>query len=107
MIQAILAGERDPVALSELCDVQILQKKRAEVAKSLQGQWQEHHLFALRQALESYEFCRGQMAACDREIEALLQRVTRDRPGRSRLRRGRRSKWCGTTPRRLRTCMGS
>ena len=80
VIRAILAGERDPVALSALCDGQILQKKRAEVIKSLRGQWQEHHLFALRQALESYEFCLRQMAACDREIEALLQRVTQDRP---------------------------
>jgi transposase len=83
VIRAILAGERDPVALSELCDGQILQKKRAEVIKSLRGRWQEHHLFALRQALESYEFCLRQMAACDREIEALLQRVTADRPPQS------------------------
>jgi transposase len=80
VIRAILAGERDPVALSELCDGQILKKKRAEVIKSLQGQWQEHHLFALRQALEGYEFCLGQMAGCDREIEALLQRLTKDLP---------------------------
>jgi transposase len=80
VIRAILAGERDPVALSELCDAQILKKKRAEVIKSLQGRWQEHHLFALRQALESYEFCQRQMVACDRQIEVLLQEVTKDRP---------------------------
>ncbi len=83
VIKAILAGERDPVALSALCDAQILKQKRAEVVKSLRGHWQEHHLFALRQALESYEFCLRQMAACDREIEALLQRVTKDKPPQS------------------------
>jgi hypothetical protein len=66
--------------LSELCDGQILKTKRAEVIKSLQGHWQDHHLFTLRQALESYEFCRRQMAACDEQIEALLQRVTKDKP---------------------------
>jgi len=83
VIKAILAGERDPVVLSELCAGQILKKKRAEVIKSLEGHWQEHHLFALRQALESYEFCLCQMAACDREIEALLQRLTKDKPPQS------------------------
>jgi transposase len=83
VIRAILAGQRDPVVLGELCDAQILKKKRAEVIKSLQGHWQEHHLFALRQALESYEFCRRQMAACDQEIEALLQKVTKEKPPQS------------------------
>jgi transposase len=80
VIKALLAGERDPVALSALCDAQVLKTKRAEVIKSLQGQWQDHHLFALRQALESYEFCQRQMVACDKEIEALLRRVTKDLP---------------------------
>lgn len=83
VIKAILAGQRDPVALGELCDAQILKKKRAEVLKSLQGHWQEHHLFALRQALESYEFCLRQMAACDKEIEALLKKVTKEKPPQS------------------------
>ena len=80
VIKAILAGQRDAVALSEFCDGQILKTKRAEVIKSLQGHWQDHHLFSLRQALESYEFCLRQMAACDEQIEALLQRVTKDKP---------------------------
>jgi transposase len=83
VVKAILAGERDPRVLCELCDAQILKTKREKVLKSLQGQWQEHHLFALRQALEGYEFCLGQMAACDREIEALLQRMTKDKPPQS------------------------
>jgi transposase len=80
VIKAILAGERDPETLCALCAPQILKHKKAEVIKSLQGHWQEHHLFALRQALESYEFCLRQMTACDKEIEALLQKVTKDKP---------------------------
>jgi len=77
VIKAILAGQRDPVALSELCDMMILKSKREKVIKSLEGDWQEHHLFALRQALEGYEFCLRQMAACDRKIEALLKAIKR------------------------------
>jgi transposase len=80
VIRAILAGERDPEALSALCDAQILKHKRAQVVASLQGHWQEHHLFALRQALEGYEFCQAQARACDQQIEALLERINRDQP---------------------------
>jgi transposase len=75
VIRAILAGERDPKVLVTLCDARIRKKKQKEVIKSLEGHWQEHHLFALRQAVEAYEFCHAQMAACDREIEQLLQRI--------------------------------
>ena len=80
VIRAILAGERDPQKLCALCDAQILKHKRQQVLKSLQGHWQEHHLFALGQALEGYEFCLAQARACDRQIEALLQRINRDQP---------------------------
>jgi transposase len=80
VIKAILAGERNPVALSELCDMQILKSKRKEVVKSLEGNWQEHHVFALRQALECYEFCHRQIAACDKQIEALLKLINKDKP---------------------------
>jgi transposase len=80
VIKAILGGQRDPVALSELCDMMILKRKRQEVIKSLEGDWREHHIFALRQALEGYEFCQRQAAACDQEIEALLKRINQDKP---------------------------
>jgi transposase len=80
VIRAILKGERDPVALSELCDMMILSRKRQEVIKSLQGDWRDHHIFALRQALEGYEFCLAQAAACDQQIEALLNRINQEKP---------------------------
>jgi transposase len=80
VIEAILAGQRDPAALAALCEKQILKKKKAEVLASLEGDWQEHHLFALRQALEAYRFYQQQMAACDAQIAALLQRLNAGRP---------------------------
>jgi transposase len=80
VIEAILAGQRDPAALAALCEKQILKKKKAEVLASLEGDWQEHHLFALRQALEAYRFYQQQMAACDAQIEALLQELNATRP---------------------------
>jgi len=80
VIRAILAGERDPEVLSALCDAQILKHKRAQVVESLRGHWQDHHLFALRQALEGYEFCQAQARACDGQIAALLERINRTQP---------------------------
>ena len=80
VVRAILAGERNPQALAALCDTRILKRKQKDVIKSLQGHWQEHHLFALQQAVEGYEFCHAQMEACDRKIDELLQRLNADKP---------------------------
>ena len=66
--------------LAALCEKQVLKKKKAEVLASLEGDWQEHHLFALRQALEAYRFYQQQMAAGDAQIAALLQRLNAERP---------------------------
>jgi transposase len=80
VIEAILAGERDPKTLAAHCDAQILKRSRAEVEASLEGQWQEHHLFALRQALEAYRFHHGQIAACDARLEGQLKALGAARP---------------------------
>jgi len=78
VMDAMIAGERDPKKLADLCASQILRRKRDQVEASLQGTWEDHHLFALRQALEGYRFCQSQMAACDKEIEGWLEEQTKD-----------------------------
>jgi transposase len=80
VIEAILAGERDPVKLTSLCDVQILKHKRAEVEASLEGTWEEQHLFALGRALAGYRFFQEQMVSCDRGIERLLHELNEGKP---------------------------
>jgi len=80
VLDAILAGQRDAAVLAALCTDQILKKKKAEVLASLEGDWQEHHLFALRQALEAYRFYHQQIAACDEQVETLLRELNADRP---------------------------
>lgn len=76
VIQAILEGERDPERLLALCDVQIQKKKAEQVKESLRGTWAEEHLFALRQAVENWQHFQKQMAACDRQIEAVLREIS-------------------------------
>jgi transposase len=71
IIRAILAGERDPQALAQHRDPRC--KNSAEViAKSLDGNYREDHLFALAQAVALYDSYQAQLVACDQRIEAYL-----------------------------------
>jgi transposase len=56
VLEAILAGERQPERLLELCDEQIKKKKRERVLESLRGTWRAEHLFALGQAMAAWKF---------------------------------------------------
>lgn len=73
IIKDIVRGERDALKLAkhrhERCKA-----NEAEIARSLQGNWREEHLFALKQAVAMYEFCHRQMRACETCIEACLRR---------------------------------
>ena len=82
VIEAILAGERSAIRLLALCDVRIQNKKAERVKESLRGTWEEEHLFALRQAVENWQHYQRQIAACDRQIEAVLRQINGpDKPG--------------------------
>jgi transposase len=75
VIRAIVAGQRDPKALLELCDVQIRKSKAAKVIESLRATWQPEHVFALRHALDGWDFYQRQIAECDAAIEQVLQDI--------------------------------
>ena len=72
IIKAILAGERDPNKLAESRNV-MRKRTRAEIARALEGNWRAEHLFALRQAVELYEFYWQKVRACDTELESHLK----------------------------------
>lgn len=79
MIDAILAGERDPAALVRLCDRCITRTKKDPLLASLEGTWQAYHLFELQQGRESYRFAQAQMAQCDEQIAATLALLNQGR----------------------------
>jgi transposase len=58
VVRAILAGERDPEKLADLCDAQVLLKKRDRLIQSLRGTWNPEHVFALKQALAGWNSTR-------------------------------------------------
>ena len=72
ILRAIVDGERDGQVLGALKNVRIRASVQ-EIAKSLQGNWRAEHLFALKQALGTFDFVGTQLAECDREIEQQLQ----------------------------------
>lgn len=72
IVDALLAGERDPRKLAALADPQVKASK-AVIAKSLQGNWRPELLFVLRQQVESYRELRTRIAGCDQMIEQHLQ----------------------------------
>lgn len=80
VLRSIVSGERNPEALAGLCEASILKKKHQEVILSLQGNYKPEHVFALKQALESYDFCQQQISACDQEVEVILKDLTKGAP---------------------------
>lgn len=72
VVRAIVAGERSPEALLALCDQQIRRAKAEQVKESLRGTWEVEHIFALRQALQSWEHYQQQIVECDRQIQGVL-----------------------------------
>jgi transposase len=73
ILEAVLAGERDPQKLAALKDHRI-KASRDTLAKSLHGDWREEHLFTLRQSHELWQKHQALVTACDEEIARLLAR---------------------------------
>jgi transposase len=72
IIKAILAGERDAHKLAELRDPRV-RASEEQIARYLEGNWQEDLLFVLKQEQDGYEFCQQQMTECDRQLNHYLE----------------------------------
>jgi len=101
IIKAILAGERDPHKLAAFRDPRV-KASEEEIARSLEGNWEEDLLFVLQQEQDGYEFCQKQMAECDQRLAQYLER-REDRSAGAHLpeekRKGRLKKKSGNKPR--------
>lgn len=72
MLRAIIAGQRDPAALIAMCDIQIRRAKAEPIKEALRGTWTEEHIFALDQAVQSWDHYQRLIDDCDRRIESVL-----------------------------------
>ncbi len=72
IVEAIVAGQRDPAQLAALCQKGVRSNQQT-VIKSLVGNYRSEHLFTLKQSLLAYRHYQELMADCDREIERLMR----------------------------------
>jgi transposase len=89
IIQAILRGQRAPLELAKLRH-ENCKRTEAEIARALYGNWRAEHLFALKQAVQLYEFYRQQVQECDAELQTYLGTFADASGGQSRPQRQRR-----------------
>jgi transposase len=82
IIKAVLAGERDAQKLGEMRNYRC-HASAAEIAAALVGNYRPEHLFALKQAVDLFEYYEEKIAECEQEMEkylACLPHVTEETP---------------------------
>jgi transposase len=85
IVDAILAGQRDPSVLAKLRNERIKASEEV-IAKSLVGDYRAEHVFTLRQSLAAYREYQKMIDACDHEVGQYLKEFRSAQPP------------CGTEP---------
>ncbi|MFE7216891.1 IS110 family transposase [Streptomyces sp. NPDC057611] len=80
MLDALVAGERNPRALAELAQGSLV-KKKAALAEALTGQFEDHHARLLRVLLGTVDHLTAQTHEFDRLIAQTLEEVTAPHDG--------------------------
>jgi transposase len=86
VVRAILAGERDPAALLELCDVRIRKAKAERVVEALRGNWADEHLLRSARRLGAGTITRRKSSTATaglRQSSPACRGATGRRPGRN------------------------
>ena len=74
IVEAIVAGERDPKRLAQYRNARIVASQET-IEKSLEGHWQPELVFDLQIALKTYQFFCQQVAAYDEQIAQELHQL--------------------------------
>lgn len=74
IIEAIIAGERDPHKLAALASSRC-KKSKEEIAKSLEGDWDRGLLLIVKTEYNRYLMAKSDIADLDSELEAMLQEM--------------------------------
>lgn len=78
IIRAIVDGIHDPAALVQYRDGRCRASVET-IEAALSGNYRPEHVFALRHALEIYDFVHQKMAECDTEIASILDALNAER----------------------------
>ena len=71
MIDALIAGERDPEVLAEMAKTR-MRPKIPELREALVGRFDEHHAMLARMHLDHMDHLRGIEARLDAEVDTLM-----------------------------------
>ena len=74
IIEAIIAGQRDPIGLAELASKRVKSSKD-EIAKALIGDWRQEHLYCLAQAHQMYLRYQIDIAQCEAKLAEELAKI--------------------------------
>jgi transposase len=77
MIQALIAGETDPIKLAALADRRIKASPQ-ELREALRGRVTDHHRFLLHLHLQHIEFADAAILDIDRNVAALIARMDQE-----------------------------
>lgn len=91
ILRAIVSGERDPEKLADLVHRNV-KAKRSDICKALEGSWAAHHLFALSQALDTFDFFGNALLECDARIDAAIAALSGGEPGGPKRKPARKNK---------------
>src|SRR5689334_12712536 len=72
MLQAIIAGERDPLQLAVFRQPGC-KHSEAEIVKALTGKWDDAQLFILKQSVDLFDYYTSKMSECDAQLERQYQ----------------------------------
>jgi transposase len=72
MIEALIAGQRDPAALAEMA-IGRMRNKRSQLIEALSGHFGDHHAVGARQILDHIDFLDGRIARLSEEIALRMQ----------------------------------
>ena len=97
IMDAILAGERDPLKLAQLRHPRIRASEET-IMKSLVGDYREEHLFTLRQSLKAYRYYQELIQEVDAQVKQMMQRLRSkvaegEEPPQGSKRRARKTPW--------------
>lgn len=74
IIEAILAGERDPERLAGLAHRRV-RANRATIAKAMKGDYRPEHLFVLKSAFELHQTYEQKIEQCDQQVIAEMAKL--------------------------------
>jgi transposase len=79
VVRAVVAGIHDPAVLAQNRDVRCKESEET-IREALTGNYRPEHVFALRHALDAYDFFQTKVKESDAEIERVLTDLNADRP---------------------------